>query len=181
MGRDYYQGSGKTPDFYVGAPYNFVPFAKAPHELSEESRVSHDAFASERMDGEIRYRVTARTPIFVSDGYLNKEENRYPDFARNQYGEYAIPGNTMRGLIRNNLQILSESSFTDDVDDYRLMFREVAGGSDRLDKKRYSKILGASLKNVGNGKQVSILKYVKAGYISKENGKYVQSWTQTGM
>lgn len=172
MGRDYYQGSGKTPDFYVGAPYNFVPFSKAPHELSVESRVPHDAFAQEKMDGEIRYRVTARTPIFVSDGYLKKEENQYPDFARNQYGEYAIPGNTMRGLIRNNLQILSESSFTDDVDDYRLMFREVAGGADRLDKKRYSKILGASPKKVGNGKQVSILKYVKAGYITKENGKY---------
>ena len=173
MGNHYGMNSGNARESYVGAPYNFVPFAKEPYALNEGNQVSHESFAAERMDGEIRYRVTARTPIFVSDGYQDKTtKKKDPDFARNHYGKYAIPGNTMRGLIRNNLQILSDSSFADDVDDYRMMFREVAGGADRIDKKRYSAILGASLKNLGNGKMVSILKYVKAGYIKKQGGKY---------
>lgn len=163
---------GKTVEVYVGAPYNFVPFAKKPYALEPETQVPHNTFAEERMDGEIRYRITAKTPIFVSDGFEESNGKKNPDFARNQYGEYAIPGNTMRGLVRNNLQILSESGFAEDVDDYRMMFREVAGGKDRIDRKRYGKILGASLINVGKDKQVSILKHVKAGYITKENGKY---------
>lgn len=167
-------GNGNTNagSSYVGAPYNFVPFAKEPYALNGDSQVPHDVLDTERFDGEIRYRVTAKTPIFVSDGFKDKDGKVKADFARNQYGEYAIPGNTMRGLVRNNLQILSESSFNEDVDDYRMMFREVAGGSDRIDRKRYAKILGAGIKNLGNGKQVSILKWVKAGYLVKENGKY---------
>ena len=173
MGNQYGMNSGSAKESYVGAPYNFVPFAKEPYALNEGSQVSHESFAEERMDGEIRYRVTAKTPIFVSDGYQDKTtKEKNPDFARNHYGEYAIPGNTMRGLIRNNLQILSDSSFAEDVDDYWMMFREVAGGADRIDRKRYSTILGASLKNLGNGKMVSILKYVKAGYIRKQGGHY---------
>ena len=172
MGKNNGNGNTNAGSSYVGAPYNFVPFAKEPYALNGDSQVPHDVLDTERFDGEIRYRVTAKTPIFVSDGFKDKDGKVKADFARNQYGEYAIPGNTMRGLVRNNLQILSESSFNEDVDDYRMMFREVAGGSDRIDRKRYAKILGAGIKNLGNGKQVSILKWVKAGYLVKENGKY---------
>ena len=172
MGKNNGYGNNSSGSSYVGAPYNFVPFAKEPYALNEDSQVPHDVFDTERFDGEIRYRITAKTPIFVSDGFKDKDGKVKADFARNQYGEYAIPGNTMRGLVRNNLQILSESSFNEDVDDYRMLFREVAGGSDRIDRKRYAKILGADRKPLGNGKQVSILKWVKAGYIVKENGKY---------
>ena len=167
-------GNGNTNagSSYVGAPYNFVPFAKEPYALNGDSQVPHDVLDTERFDGEIRYRVTAKTPIFVSDGFKDKDGKVKADFARNQYGEYAIPGNTMRGLVRNNLQILSESSFNEDVDDYRMMFREVAGGADRVDKDRYETILGVDRKKLGEGKWVSILKWVEAGYIVKEKGKY---------
>ena len=47
---------GKTVEVYVGAPYNFVPFAKKPYALEPETQVPHNTFAEERMDGEIRYR-----------------------------------------------------------------------------------------------------------------------------
>ena len=81
----------------------------------------------------------------------------------------------MRGLIRNNVQILGFSSIADDIDDYALMYRNVAGGAER---ERYNAILGNAVINLGMNPQtkkpitMSILKNVKAGYIRQENGQY---------
>ena len=35
---------GKTVEVYVGAPYNFVPFAKKPYALEPETQVPHNTF-----------------------------------------------------------------------------------------------------------------------------------------
>lgn len=163
--------NGKNdPTKYVGAPYNFVPFCDKVYQYSDEKLTAHNDMKEELYTGEISYEITAHTPIMVGSG---KKQDEAELFYKDAQGRYAIPGSTMRGLIRNNVQILGLSGFGDDIDDYALMYRAVAGGAN---KDEYKEILGAKPIPIDvGGKSVSIgiLQNVRAGYIAKENGKYV--------
>lgn len=163
---------------YVGAPYNFVPFSKNVLPYPEGIAPAHDAVhiktkegtAEELISGEIRYMLKAVTPVFVGSG--DKSKGGVEGFYRNADGNYTIPGSSVRGLIRANVQALSLSSFTDDVDDYKLMFRQVAYGSE---KGRYNDILGNKPVTIpvgGEQKTISVLKNVRAGYVKNVNGNY---------
>ena len=147
-------------DTYIGAPYNFVPFSKKPYELKEET-VAHNDMDSNLLSGEISVRVEAISPILISGG---KDH-----FYRDAYNRIAIPGSSFRGLIRNNVQILSASSVCDDIDDYSFMYRDVADNG--LNRERYDSILGRKSKMIGK-KRKTILEKVKAGYIVNESGDY---------
>ncbi|MDE6435260.1 MAG: TIGR03986 family CRISPR-associated RAMP protein [Lachnospiraceae bacterium] len=149
---------------YVGAPYNFVPFTSHVYEYPENKQLWHDDVSKELLTGEIEYEIIANTPIIIDDGKGN--------FYKTAYGTYAIPGSTVRGLVRNNVQILGLSSFSNDIDNYALMYRNVASGSD---KERYDVILGSDQIPIENGdkvQKIGVLKNVKAGYIVNENGTY---------
>lgn len=151
-------------DKYVGAPYNFVSQWDSVVRLTEGERIAHNELSEHQFSGEIQYSIKAMTDLVTADG----EEQ----FTKNPYGEYVIPGSTVRGLIRSNTQILGMGSLFDDLDDYSLLFRRVANARDTSpDKDLYGKILGSGTVSL-QGKQISVLKYVKAGYITKENGKY---------
>ena len=160
---------------YVPAPYNFVPFSSVVHEYKPEQIASHSELTEGKLTGEIEYEITAETPIMVSKGVEKKGEPER--FYQNMYGKYAIPGSTMRGLIRNNVQILGLCSMNDEIDDYALEYRLVAASKRDVVKKHekeecYDKILGARQIPVGKSK-ISALLNVKAGYIAEENGSYV--------
>lgn len=147
---------------YVGAPYNFVSFSNKVYSY-EEKLPTHNAVEENLHSGELSYEITAKTDILVDDG---KHQ-----FYKNAEGMYAIPGSSIRGMIRNNVQILGFSSFYDDIDDYALMYRNVASGREQ---DRYKKILGSKLLPLPNGKgSINVLQHVRAGYICKENGAYV--------
>ena len=153
------------PAKYVGAPYNFVPMWGNTVSVSSSDRIGHDNADKELISGEINYKITARTPIIVDDG---KEY-----FVKNHYGQYAIPGSSMCGLIRNNVQVLSQSSLADDIDDYALMFREVGQAKwSGMNKGIYDDILGSKSVQM-NGHSLSILENVKAGYIKNTGSGYV--------
>lgn len=111
-------------DRYVGAPYNFVPFTQKEYEYSKEQLPTHDSMNEKLISGELVYEMTAETDIFVDDG------TDAHHFNKNAKGQYSIQGSSVRGLIRNNVQILGFSSIADDIDDYALMYRNVAGGAE---------------------------------------------------
>lgn len=137
---------GKYDTKYVGAPYNFIPFADV-RQVYADRPPAHNSMDQELISGEIEYEMTAQTPIFTDNG----EEF----FHRDANGNYSIPGSSIRGLIRNNVQILGYSSFDDDIDDYALMYRDVTDIE-------------------GNVKSIykTATKGVKAGYIKKEGSGY---------
>ena len=103
----------------VRAPYNFVPFhtkgASGADGTAQGQRVErvlvrydslealprHDRIDPKLLTGEIQVTMTAETPVFVSDG--NKEN---PHFFRGPNGEFMLPGSTIRGMVRQNMQIL---------------------------------------------------------------------------
>lgn len=164
------QGSKPPVEDYVGAPYNFVSLSDTVYSPYKKP-VSHAEMNDELLNGEIEYTVTAETSIFV-DGGMKKDDRPIGAFHRNGYGEYSIPGSTMRGLIRNNVQILGLSSIGEDIDDYSLMYRKVGAASSDPAKKSYETRLGTGMVTMDNGKSISVIKNVRAGYIRKKNGKY---------
>ena len=163
--------AGYNDNNYVGAPYNFVPFYKDVVEVEKKHMEIHDVLEDELLTGEIDYSVCAETPIFISDGKKDDISKKiYEDFFKNERGEYIIPGSSMRGLIRNNAQVLGLASFDDDIGDYNLMYRNVAAGAE---KETYNGVLGNKPVNIGHGKTLGVLTHVKAGYITKMGNKYV--------
>lgn len=144
---------------YVGAPYNFVPLGTKVYR--KKSITKHNEIAG--LSGYVEYQVTAQTPIIVDGGDSH--------FYKNKDGKAAIPGSTMRGLVRSNMQILSQSSIVDDIADAKLMYRCVGGSASNANKKVYDKILKPKQMQL-NGHTTSIARKIKGGYITNENGRY---------
>lgn len=164
----------------VRAPYNFVSFPKQVLQRYQaiEEVPRQDQWDASLCSGEITITLTAETPVFVSNG--NREE---PDFFRGADGAYQIPGSSLRGLIRENMQILGLGLVRPDVDmqDITLYYRAMANAEGTLKKKskdHYKAVLGMKCRQNDRG---SALTRVKAGYLYHEKshnpgetGYYIQ-------
>jgi CRISPR-associated protein (TIGR03986 family) len=93
----------------ITAPYNFVPLSDKVFFPPWADQVSHDIPFSDGESGEIEVTITAKSPIFIR-GHENKEE-----FC-NHNGTYYLPGSSVKGMVRNVLEIMSFSKmkFADD-------------------------------------------------------------------
>lgn len=158
------------------APYNFVPFPSSQQDYMTLTSFSRRNDLDDSLySGRIDYTIKAETPLFIGGG-RRKDNLEGSEFYKNATGQYAIPGSTVRGLIRENVQILSHADPSDDVDDYRLMYRDVAAGAQMKD---YRNKLGVSTVALGtdeNNQKITrtILRNVKAGYLSaREDGKFI--------
>lgn len=94
---------------------SFVPICETVIRRYPDVRAlpSHGVMDPTLCHGEIRLTLTARTPVmvcggsYVSEMYPNsKNETKVALFARDARGQYRIPGASLRGLIRQNMQIL---------------------------------------------------------------------------
>lgn len=144
---------------YSGAPYNFVPITEEIYQRYEEEKKlpKHNEINSEYLSGELICSIRAITDIFVGSGKIKIENGeKKQEFYKGIDGNYAIPGSSLRGLVRNNMQVLGFGSIAGDVENYNIMYRTVAAAKSKLSKS-YSKI---------------VPKNVKAGYIKKVNEEY---------
>lgn len=167
---------------YSIAPYNFVSFPKKAVVRYKDPTYlpAHNNFKNrdgkELLSGTIEYTLEAMTPIIVSDSKEEKDSNNTKNvyFFTNANGQYAIPGNTVRGLIRTNCQILSFSNVINthegddcysesEIQDSRFLFRDVAGNGSLA--RKYRNIL-----DIDRVKRVS--RSLKAGYMVNEDNKY---------
>ena len=164
----------------VHAPYNFVPFSNrvmvryaAPEDLPP-----HDRIDPELKTGEIHVTLRAETPVFVGDG----NEQFFQDAA----GRYAIPGASLRGLIRENMQILGMGLVRggEDVEDVQIFFRKMADAKGSVNgqlKTYYHEVLGVETRKAAGGprdqkgkpKTSSIPKHVRAGWLRKDGNTYI--------
>ena len=148
----------KTLENTVRAPYNFVPFTERQPFMryTDVSELpAHDKLCAELLTGEIHLTLTAETPVFVSDGQENA------DFFRGANGNYMIPGSTIRGMVRENMQILGDGLVLkdEDLEDLMLTYREVAGvGVKEKLRKHYHE---------------EVIDKCNPGYLVKENGEYI--------
>jgi len=116
----------------VKSPYNFVtaPTENEVYKPEWANQVSHDIPFSDGESGEITLKITAETPIFIRNGHSKedhgiyekwkKDENikltdnekkcleRYLSFS-NIDGRFFIPATSIKGMLRNVLEIMSFS------------------------------------------------------------------------
>ena len=163
---------GEQSKSKVHAPYNFVPFSEkvllryaGPEELPR-----HDQIDPALKSGDIHVTMTADTPVFVSDGRDN--------FFRGPNGQYALPGSTIRGMVRENMQILGFGCVHpgEDFEDVQIYFREMAaarGSAGGALKAYYQAALGVETRKVDRGRSVSVPTKVRAGYLRSTGRGYV--------
>ena len=157
------------------APYNFVPFSnrimvryQSPNELPP-----HDVWDPELKSGEIHVTLEAQTPVLVSDG----RERNNARFFKGADGTYQIPGSTVRGLLRQTMQILGLGHIRvkEDMEDYQIFFRNVAGRSNSIGKALKDYYAGSVMKirtERVNGKSISNPEAVCGGYLHRKAGAY---------
>lgn len=157
------------------APYNFVPFSnrimvryQSPDELPP-----HDVWDPELKNGEIHVTLEAQTPVLVSDG----RERNIARFFKGADGTYQIPGSTVRGLLRQTMQILGLGHIRvkEDMEDYQIFFRNVAGRSNSIGKALKDYYAGSVMKirtERVNGKNISNPEAVCSGYLHRKAGAY---------
>lgn len=163
-------------DKYVGAPYNFVPITEKIYKRYQkvEDLPKHNRIDTERYSGELQCRVTALTDIFIGG---EETDEGYSTFAYAMNGVPCIPGSTLKGLVRSNMQVLGFGSIAGDVEDYNIMYRQVGAAKSKMARYYSENIL--DVKNIPLGKdrngkmqQTTVPKNVKAGYIRKVDGEY---------
>lgn len=95
----------------IKAPFNFVPLNDNVFFPGWADKISQDIPFEDGMSGTIELKITAKTPIFVRNGHVekDKEQNteRYKSFSKTTDGSYFIPGTSIKGAVRSVLEILS--------------------------------------------------------------------------
>lgn len=124
----------------IKAPYNFVPLEKEAFYPDWENHISQDIPFEDGVSGSIEYTITAKTPIYVRNGQklVKNSTDRDNTFSHTSDGRYFIPGTSIKGEIRNVLEILSLGKMTQ-VLDSRFGIRDL---SDSKEGKRYRGLIG---------------------------------------
>lgn len=139
---------------YSYAPYNFIPLSKRVIERYKDisELPAHNEFVEGTLSGEITYVIENNTDLIISNGngkfFIDVDDN------------YAIPGSTIRGKIRSNINVLGFSTVGNDIEDDNFLYRRVAGKSSKL-RREYEDRLGVDAFRVPRN--------VQAGYIKKIN------------
>jgi len=160
---------GQVNSWYVGAPYNFIDFPRRWIARFDgfDQLPPHDRYGGGLLSGSIELEWEAETPVFIKHGGQK-------GFFRNHQG-FAIPGSSVRGMIRSHVQILGMCNYRDDIENQWFMYRDIAS-KNKILKDQYQASLGLASRN----KQIAQLQErgslpdkLKAGYVEKgEDGKY---------
>lgn len=156
----------------ITAPYNFVPLNKEifyPSWSNNGKEISHDIPFEDGESGEIDITITAKTPIFIrnhyqegDEFYKNNDMKISKEFCHiktlDGAKQFYIPGSSLKGTIRNVLEIMSF-------------------GKIRVDKSKLSKYLSVrdmtqdkKTGEIFNYPMVSIAQ--KCGFLKFENNNY---------
>ena len=95
----------------IRAPYNFVPVSDQVFFPEWAESLSQDVPFSDGVSGTIRLHITAKSPVFVRNGHTKKDKTSstpdYKSFSKTSDGRYFIPGTSIKGAVRNVLEIIS--------------------------------------------------------------------------
>ncbi len=115
----------------IYAPYNFVPLSAWIFKPDWAKQVSHDLPFSDGISGTLELTIKAHTPILVGGLQISATRD-YPGkiyFYQSPDQRYAIPGTSIKGMIRNILEIASFGKMRL-VDDKWLSVRDLTKGGE---------------------------------------------------
>ena len=148
----------------VKSPYNFVPISDTVIEYENSELVSHDIPFSDGLTGFIELKVITQSPTFIRNSGEHRDEFFQALIGKNHVITRIIPGTSLKGTIRNVLEIISFSKLNK-VSDHRYSIRD-------LSNKKYTSKMTKMINGV-------IYYNVKAGWIKQkiENGE--EKWYLT--
>jgi CRISPR-associated protein (TIGR03986 family) len=126
----------------IPSPYNFVPLSKHVFFPAWAAQVSQDVPFSDGISGWFEIEVQATTPIYVRNGgdLPERSTDRPLDWLNNPAvqsfftlpnGRFAIPGASMKGVIRSVVEVASFGKFTP-VDRKRYGVRDLKNPDGKL-------------------------------------------------
>jgi len=127
----------------ITAPFNFVALSEEVFFPDWAKDVSHDVPFEDSQSGVIDITLTAKSPIFVRDG---KDETQFC----NHNGEQYIPSTSVKGMVRNVLEIMSFSKMSQFNDDTYAV-RDLRNRELYMSKMTPDKILCGWLKQMQDG------------------------------
>ncbi len=111
----------------IKSTYNFVPLSNKVFFPDWSDKVSMDIPFEDGISGELEISLTADTDIYTRESYAPKQDgtkSNESDFFRiTPDGNYAIPSTSIKGVIRNVLEIASFSKIV--ADDQRYSLRDL--------------------------------------------------------
>ncbi len=132
----------------ITAPYGFVPLANkvvTPEWLrwEKDGKLAappvHDVPFQDGISGTLELEIEAETPIFVR-GTKGKGEEPF----QLANGNYAIPGTSLRGALRNIVEIITFSRFSR-VNNHRYAVRDLTPGGEQVYRQHMAVIDGGKL------------------------------------
>ncbi|BBO87232.1 TIGR03986 family CRISPR-associated RAMP protein [Desulfosarcina ovata] len=120
----------------ITAPYNFVPLAREVFKPDWHETVCQDIPLPDGYCGALQMTIKSRTPILP--GQKNKANGRIEHFTLPD-GRLAIPGSTLRGMIRNVVEIASFGKMNL-VQDSRYGVRDLTPGARSIYGDKLSKV-----------------------------------------
>jgi CRISPR-associated protein (TIGR03986 family) len=142
----------------ITAPYGFAPLSKEIHFptwLKLRAGVLpplHDVPFEDGISGSFTLCIEAETDIFTRGSTNPQEFFRLPD------GRYALPGTSLRGALRNVIEVATFSRFGR-VNDHRYSVRDLHNPN----------VYGNHMAKIVNGQPTPL---VQAGWLSKQGGGY---------
>lgn len=140
----------------ITAPYNFVPLNGQVFYPDWAEQVTQDLPFSDSEDGVIEVKLKNVSPLFTRDGSL--EHFSAHIMGADGKRHYFIPATTIKGMLREIVEIMSFGKMQEDKDYQNRTFgyRDVANTEDKIKRVEYSE-------KVSNG---------KPGWLSQKEEKY---------
>ncbi len=128
----------------IPSPYLFVPLAKKVYFPDWADFVSMDVPFEDGISGTIDITIEAKTPIYIRNGGVHKKgveklnDPEYLSFFKTPDGRYAIPGTSVKGMLRSVIEIASFGKIigttnSHRVDDFQYAVRDSGGVHGRHD------------------------------------------------
>lgn len=150
----------------IKSPYNFVPAPSGEEIFTPDwaDQVSHDIPFSDGESGEIEVVITAETPIFIRNGHSrNQVENEFSHYIDSQGNrQYFIPATSVKGMLRNVLEIMSFGKLDRLYAEKRIGLRDMHNQD--YSKTEIRGIKAGWLKKEGDNWKIFPVKYGRISY-----------------
>jgi len=117
----------------ISSPYNFVPLSKTVVKPSWGQKrgmhlhaLSHDAPLQDGLSGNLEITLTNHTPLLIA-GNPNAQGEKTPLM---QGSKFLIPGSSVRGMLRNVVEIATYSKFGPGLEERKLFARDLTKGGE---------------------------------------------------
>jgi len=167
----------RRPEAKGHAPYNFVPLNQKVVSAQIENQklripCTFDTFHSDRFTGYVDLNIETKSPVYIR-GLSDIQDLESNDDCKDKVDFFqpdktpAIPGSSLRGLIRQMVEMVSFSKF-EYVDDQRFYYRAMADINLDLRDLYKNKMVSETKRN---GRRSSEYR-MSAGILSKHGFKY---------